>query len=157
VHEPKRHFAPRALVKASAARRDAAALHATWRRLHFAGRSAASALSSRPTEDPIVRLCTFNVHGWTDARGRSNTQAVIDLLRRLACDVVALNEVPARSSSLARVADELGCHHAFADTGFLGNALLSRHPLARIEERSLASSPGAEERSLLVASVEMQT
>lgn len=100
-----------------------------------------------------MRVATYNIHLWADARGRSNTSAVTDLLRSLDCDVVALNEVPHGGGQLARVADALGMDHAYGQAGWLGNALLSKRPLRAVETFQLAQGPG-EPRSALVATVE---
>lgn len=80
-----------------------------------------------------MRVCTLNVHLWSDAAGRSNVDRVIDLLRRLDCDVVALQEVLREGTTLARVADTLGLHHAMGAEAWLGNALLAKRPLDAIE------------------------
>jgi endonuclease/exonuclease/phosphatase family metal-dependent hydrolase len=100
-----------------------------------------------------MRICTFNVHLWSDARGRSNVAAVVRLLRSLDCDVVALNEVLREGSQLADVARELGMHHAYGEASWLGNALLSKRPLLSIETFQITR--GYEEsRSALIATVE---
>ncbi len=101
-----------------------------------------------------MRLCTLNVPLWGDARGRSNVDRVIDLLRALDCDVVALQEVLHDGPHLQRVADALGMHHALGAEAWLGNALLSAHPLDAVEAAPITS--GYEEgRCALVASVRL--
>lgn len=87
-----------------------------------------------------MRLCSLNVHVWSDASGRSNVDRVIEFLRGLACDVIALQEVMADDSQLARVVEALGMHHAFAASSWLGNALLSPHPLAAIESVDITAN-----------------
>ncbi len=78
---------------------------------------------------------------------------MIELLRSLDCDVVALNEVLGGGGHLARVAEELGMNHAYGEASWLGNALLSRRPLRDVETFQLAR--GHEEaRSALVASID---
>ena len=89
---------------------------------------------------------------WSDAAGRRNRRAVSELLGRLRCDVVALNEVPRHGRRLATLARELGLHHAFADAGPIGNALLSRRPLENVRVVSLGHG-FAEPRSALIATV----
>jgi endonuclease/exonuclease/phosphatase family metal-dependent hydrolase len=100
-----------------------------------------------------MRICTFNVHLWADAQGRSNTGRVIELLRSLDCDVVALNEVLRQGGQLARVAAELGMDHAYGEASWLGNALLSKRPLRHVETFQLARLCD-EARSALVATVD---
>jgi len=80
-----------------------------------------------------MRVCTFNVHGWSDAQGRSNVDAAIDLLRGLDCAVIAVQEVPREAAALRRVAETLGMHVALGAESWLGNALLSRFPLEAAE------------------------
>lgn len=90
-----------------------------------------------------MRVCTFNVHGWSDARGRSNVDAAIDLLGSLDCDVVALQEVTREGAALHRVADALGMHAVLGAESWLGNALLSRFALEEAE--TVAITTGYEE------------
>ena len=100
-----------------------------------------------------MRLCTFNVHMWSDASGRSNTGAVLEVLRQLSCDVVALNEVPRRGQQLEKLAHELASDYAFAEAGGLGNALLSRRPLRDVRVVSLGGN-SIDPRSALLATVD---
>ena len=81
-----------------------------------------------------MRLCTLNVHMWSDASGRTNVDRLIELLAGLRCDAVALQEVTRDGPQLARLADALGMGFALAAASWLGNALLSPHPLAAVEE-----------------------
>jgi len=90
-----------------------------------------------------MRLCTLNVHLWSDRAGRGNVDRVIDLLASLRCDVVALQEVIADGAQLARVARSLGMRHALGAESWLGNALLSAHPLDAVAVSPITA--GAEE------------
>lgn len=100
-----------------------------------------------------MKLCTYNVHGWADADGRSNTERVRDLLKSLDCDVVMLNEVLTNTGQLARIADELSLYRGIAAAGgMLGNALISKTPLIEQEFVTLTAGYG-EVRSGMVASV----
>jgi len=100
-----------------------------------------------------MKLCTYNVHGWADADGRSNTERVRDLFRSLDCDVVMLNEVLTNGGQLARVADELSLYRGLAAASVgLGNALLSKTPLVDQEFVTLRAGYG-EVRSGMVAAV----
>lgn len=78
---------------------------------------------------------------------------MIEVLRALDCDVVALNEVPSRGQQLARVAEALEMRHAFGEASWLGNALLSKRPLGAIETIAISGAYG-EARSALVATVD---
>ena len=99
-----------------------------------------------------MRFCTLNVHLWSDAAGRSNVDRVIDVLRGLDCDVVALQEELREGAQLARVASALGLHHALGAEAWLGNALLAKRPLEAVEVAPL--TVGYEEgRCALIATV----
>ncbi len=95
--------------------------------------STAAEVTSTTTVFAAMRVCTLNVHLWSDRRGRSNTDRVIEFLRALECDVVALQEVLRDGSQLERVALALGMHRAFGAESWLGNALLSAAPLDAID------------------------
>lgn len=100
-----------------------------------------------------MRICTFNVHGWSDARGRSNVDATIALLGGLDCAVVALQEVSREGAALHRVAEALGMHAVLGAESWLGNALLSRLPFEETEIVPIAA--GYEEgRCAVLARVE---
>jgi endonuclease/exonuclease/phosphatase family metal-dependent hydrolase len=100
-----------------------------------------------------MRIATFNVHHWVDARFHANTAAIQELLRALRCDVVALNEVPRDRLGLDRVAHALGLQAAFGEASDLGNALLSPHPLRDVRTVPLGSGE-AEARSVLLATAQ---
>lgn len=99
-----------------------------------------------------MRLCTLNVHMWTDASGRANVDQLIEFLSGLRCDAVALQEVLRDGPQLERLAGALGMHHALAASSWLGNALLSPHPLDAVETVDITH--GAEEgRCAVLATV----
>jgi endonuclease/exonuclease/phosphatase family metal-dependent hydrolase len=99
-----------------------------------------------------MRLATFNVHMWRDREQRASQDRVIDLLRRLACDAIALQEVPAETNTLSRVAAALKMHSRFAPATFLGNALLSVQPPRAFECFPL-SAGNVEARSAFIATL----
>jgi endonuclease/exonuclease/phosphatase family metal-dependent hydrolase len=102
------------------------------------------------TTSSSLRLCTFNVHGFGDARGRTRLQETIALLSALACDVLVLNEVLAFDGALERLADALGMHAAFGAAGYGGNALLLREKPRGVEHVPLTVR-GRELRTALCA------
>jgi len=101
----------------------------------------------------VTRLCSLNVHLWSDRAGRGNVDRVVALLASLRCDVVALQEVIADGAQLDRVARSLGMRHALGAESWLGNALLSAHPLDAVEASPVTA--GAEEgRCAVTATVQ---
>ena len=95
-----------------------------------------------------LKVATYNVHRWAGVRGgrKYDPEPVLTVLSELKADVIALQEVlrpwdngdPLREASHA-----LGFHLAFVVTrvhkrGALGNAILSRWPLAQAEAIDLS-------------------
>lgn len=87
-----------------------------------------------------LRVATYNVHRWSGVNGRAKPDAAraAYVISELDADVIALQEVIRprdREDPLEVLSDALGMHLAFATTrlhrhGQLGNAILSRFPLA---------------------------
>ncbi len=106
-----------------------------------------------------IAVATYNVHRWTGVNGRSRpdpSRAGV-VISELRADVIALQEVlrPLHGEDpLEAIADALGLHVAFASTrlhrrGELGNAILSRWPMAGVSVVDLSFS--RMERRLAVA------
>lgn len=87
-----------------------------------------------------MRVGVLNVHIWSDARSRSNVDAVIELLGSLDCDVVTLHEVLRDGPQLDRVARALSMRYELGAAAWLGNAVLSRHPIERVETHEITAS-----------------
>jgi len=100
-----------------------------------------------------ITVATYNVHRWTGINGRRapDPARAAFVISELDADVVALQEVirPAEGSDgedpLGGLADELGMHLAFAvtrqhRTGQLGNAILSRVPIAALSVLDISYS-----------------
>lgn len=91
-----------------------------------------------PSKDPsLVRAVTWNVHGWKGVNGRSNVDRVVAVLRPLAVDVLALQDVGTDVRVLRKVQDQL--HLPYRTTAKCGTsrvALLSRR---KITEHGLMS------------------
>jgi endonuclease/exonuclease/phosphatase family metal-dependent hydrolase len=112
-----------------------------------------------PLLETRLRLVTWNLW-WRFGPWRARLPAIIETLRRLDADVVCLQEVwsdPTTSeTSAAAIADALGVHHVHAshldlDGIGMGNAVLSRWPIAGHDVRALPPPQGfedAEERRL---------
>jgi len=91
---------------------------------------------------PTLRLASYNVHRAVGRDRRSEPQRILDVLRELDADVIALQEVEAHDSGgdmLAWFAQQTG-YHAIAGTtlkrhdGHYGNGMLTRCP---VKEMSL--------------------
>jgi len=108
-----------------------------------------------------ITVATYNVHRWTGLSGRAAPDPARAgfVLSELDADVVALQEVlrPSHGDDpLLRLGDALGLHVAFAVTrvhrrGQLGNAILSRWPIAGVSIVDLSFSR-LERRVAVVAS-----
>lgn len=106
-------------------------------------------------------VATYNVHRWTGLAGRARPDPARAgfVISELGADVIALQEVlrPFHGEDpLARLAESLGLHLVFAATrihrdGELGNAILSRWPIAGVSILDLSFS--RIERRLAVAAV----
>jgi len=97
-----------------------------------------------------IRVATYNVHRWTGLNGRSRPDPAraAFVISELEADLVALQEVlrPQHGPDpLVSLADALGLHVAFATTrahrdGHIGNAVLSRWPIASVTMLDLTYS-----------------
>lgn len=101
-----------------------------------------------------MRLCTLNVHDWVDGRGRGNGERIEALLSELACDVVALQEVP-REGRLERIAAALKMHVQRAPAWWADNVLLTRARPRWSGALELDAGPG-ELRSAAIAGIDTE-
>jgi endonuclease/exonuclease/phosphatase family metal-dependent hydrolase len=88
---------------------------------------------------PSIRVMTWNIHGARTMMGRPDLSRVIEHVRRLSPDIVALQEVDARrcgdSQAFDTLAASLGTHRAearmiVAPEGDYGHVLLTRWPIS---------------------------
>lgn len=117
-----------------------------------------------------VRLMTYNIHRWAGRDGRLDLDRLASVLGSAGADVIGLNEVlhPVTMhgrayAPLAELAERMGMFYAFGPSGWVdygprwhgpvGNALLSRAPLADITNLALPRLPGTKQRSLLGATL----
>ena len=113
-----------------------------------------------------VRVATYNVHRWTglNGRGAPDPARAGFVISELDADVVALQEVirPFEGEDpLEALCDALGMYLAFAFTrehrrGQLGNAILSRFPMAAISVIDISFSR-IERRGALAAQFDDET
>lgn len=92
-----------------------------------------------------IRVATWNVHQFVGADGERNEARIIEVIRSLDADVVALQEVPLGSEeavppALLHVKDLHGvaAAHQRRDGFWLGNVVLSRFPVERQARIDLA-------------------
>ena len=140
--------AARARRTARAERKALAQAHLTTPHLCLL-RAPAEASSSGPMGREFV-VATYNVHRWTGINGRMRPDPARAsfVIAELDADVIALQEVLrpfGGEDPLEALADALGLHVAFAATrvhkrGELGNAILSRTPIAGVSMMDLSFS-----------------
>ncbi len=112
-------------------------------------RAPSQARPMRPLAGRIV-VATYNVHRWTGLNGRSRPDPARAgfVISELDADLIALQEVLrpfGGQDPLERLAEALGLHVTFATTrvhkrGEIGNAILSRWPIAGVSMLDLSFS-----------------
>ncbi len=112
-----------------------------------------------------IRVATYNIHKCRGLDGRVRPGRIVDVLREIDADIIALQEVvrvetPRPDQDHARfIAAELGMHFRFGENrplngGSYGNALLSRYPLPATCNYDI-STGGREPRGCLRADLEL--
>lgn len=120
----------------------------------------------------MIRIVTYNIHGWRTADGQPNLIAIADLLAAAQADIVGLNEVyypriveGDTRPALAALAARLDMHFVFGPclrwpaqnnmpaTAY-GNALLSRWPIIASAAHHL--TPKEEDQQQLLAQKEQR-
>ena len=92
-----------------------------------------------------LKLATYNIHCGIGRDGRFSERRILDVLREMDPDVVALQEVESRASGidmLAWLAKETGMRAVAGTTlmtedGHYGNGLLARCPISHVEQVDL--------------------
>jgi len=122
--------------------------------------------STKPAEPQQLRLhvLSYNIHHGEGTDGAFDYQRLADIIKRAEPDLVALQEVDAKTGrskgvdQAARLGELTGMHHSFAeamafDGGGYGEAVLSKRPLrpTTTETIALTAAPGQEPRSVAVA------
>ncbi|MBX3013466.1 MAG: endonuclease/exonuclease/phosphatase family protein [Caldilineaceae bacterium] len=120
----------------------------------------------------MIRVLTYNIHGWLTADGRPNGQAVTEVIAATQADIIGLNEVfyprvmaGDTRPALEALASELGMHFVFGPclrwpaqdqmpADAYGNALLSRWPIVASAAHHL--TPKEEDQQQLLAQKEQR-
>lgn len=120
----------------------------------------------------MIRILTYNIHGWRTTDGRPNLNTIADLLAATEADIIGLNEVyyprvvtGDTRPALEAVAARLGMHFVFGPclrwpaqnnmpADAYGNALLSRWPIIASAAHHL--TPKEEDQQQLLAQKEQR-
>ena len=125
-------------------------------------RSSGQAEKAEPAAQPAdgaFRIVTYNIHKCRGLDGRVQPLRIVEVLREVEADIIALQEVATISrgrrtdNQAAFIANELGLHYCFGENrkfrgGRYGNVILSRLPVISEQNYDL-SRPGREERGCL--------
>lgn len=98
---------------------------------------------------PALRIVTYNVHRCRGIDNRERPSRIVEVLREIDADVIALQEVLSisggtREKDQARfIADELGVNHVAGENrtlkgGSYGNVVLSRHPMRLVRNHDIS-------------------
>jgi len=111
-----------------------------------------------------VVVVTYNVHRCIGGDGRYSPDRILEVLTQANADVICLQEVSSRHTSRGDDQAHLLAHALgyslcvgptlSADTGSVGNVLLTRFPIARVDRVDLTVVPKSEPRGAIVARVE---
>ena len=109
------------------------------------------------------RIATYNIHKSRGLDGRVRPQRIVEVLRELDADLIALQEVVSRKGSVPEedqaryFAEQLGYYFALGenrthDGGAYGNVILTRLPIQNLHNYDI-SAAGRERRGCLRADV----
>jgi len=114
-----------------------------------------------------LRVLTYNIHKCRGLDGRVQPPRIVEVLREIDPDIIALQEVlsiPGSSSEEDQaqfIASQMGLHACLGENrclngGEYGNLLLNRFPLLATENHDI-SIPGRERRGCLRADIALKT
>ncbi len=112
-----------------------------------------------------MRVVTYNIHKCRGLDRRVRPERIVDVLRAIDADIIALQEVLSIEGShrekdqLRFIVEELGFHFAFGETrrlkgGRYGNVVLSRFPI-HINRNFDITAPGREKRGCLRTDIDV--
>ena len=113
-----------------------------------------------------IRITTYNVHRCRGLDGRTRPGRIVDVLREVKADIIALQEVVSREEEAANdkhqaryIADEMGLKFCLGENRKLrgaayGNVVLSRFPMQAVKNYDL-SVEGFERRGCLHIDVDI--
>lgn len=113
-----------------------------------------------------IRILTYNIHKCRGLDRRVHPARIVEVLREIDADVIALQEVlstagDAEEDQAQYIATELGFHFRLGenrrlDGGAYGNLLLSRFPLRASQNHNITTQ-GCEQRGCLRADIDLDT
>ena len=107
---------------------------------------AVDGVAARAASAATLKVATWNIHGGVGTDGRYSSARIVDVLRELDADIVALQEVASQQAHedfLAEIERETGYHVAAGPLrqrvgSDFGNAVLSRYAFTSIARLDLA-------------------
>jgi endonuclease/exonuclease/phosphatase family metal-dependent hydrolase len=111
-----------------------------------------------------LKLATYNIHSGVGTDKVFNMQRIVDVIKELDADVIALQEVEHQLISEKQLIDFIRQHTEFfiisgvtfkRNEHDYGNVLLTRYPIKRVELHDI-SIPSYEPRGLIEASIDIK-
>lgn len=115
-----------------------------------------------------IRVLTYNIQHGQGTDGRIDLQRTADVIKRLAPDVAAIQEVDRKTTrangvdQAAELAKLTAMHSAFGKAmdyggGEYGESILSRYPLETVKTHDLPFTEGCEPRCVIAACIKIGT
>ncbi len=125
-----------------------------------------SVADARQPEAGMLRVLSYNIHHGEGVDGKLDLRRIAEVIRSARPDVVALQEVDRRVDrsggvdQAAELAEMTGMNVVFGGNislqgGHYGNAILSRFPITRHENRLLPNLNQGEQRGVIDAQIEL--